>query len=442
MTHLWPVADRVDLAQLNKRKRAAHEPTWFETHARPSQRPPEGDWRFWLILAGRGWGKTRTIVEWAKQQARLMPGSFGALVAATSADTRDVLVEGESGFLATSTDADRPRYEPSKRRLTWPNGSRATLFSADEPDRLRGPQHHWAIADELAAWRYPEAWAMLMFGLRLGQDPRVAIATTPRPVPLIRNLLANPSTVTTRGTTYENQANLAPAFFEEIIREYEGTRLGRQELNAELLDDVPGALWTRATLDEYRVRHAPDLTRIVVGIDPAATSGEESAETGIIVAGLGADGHGYVLQDVSLRDTPARWGEVAVHAYDRHEANRIVVETNQGGDMVEHVIKTAARDLYRQDKRPSPVVPIRKVRASRGKATRAEPIAALYEQGRVHHVGSFAALEDQLCTWVPGEASPDRLDALVWALSDLMLRPVGEATGRVDFNAAYRGEQL
>jgi phage terminase large subunit-like protein len=390
---------------------------WFP---RPSQVPPAGDWRVWLILAGRGWGKTRTINEWAITQAQ--PGTRGAIVAATAADARDIMIEGESGLLNLSHD--RPFYEPSKRRLTWPNGAMATAFSADEPDRLRGPQFHWAICDELAAWRFGEqAWAMLMLGLRLGNDPRCAVATTPRPIEMIRKLVASPTTHVTRGNTYENRANLAEAFFSQIIGQYEGTRLGRQEINAEILEDVPGALWNRAMLDNLRVTQAPQLTRVVVAVDPEATATETSAETGIIVAGLGVDKHGYILDDRTLRGAPAAWASQAVAAYHSRRADRIVYETNQGGDMVAHTLQTVETNI-----------PLKGVHASKGKQARAEPIAALYEQGKVHHVGMFKDLEDQLCEWTPnnGQASPDRLDALVWALTELMIgaqtwvrKPVG-----------------
>lgn len=401
--------------------------------ARPSQLPPAGDWITWLILAGRGFGKTRTAVEWARAQAEAMPGSRGALVGRTAADTRDVLVEGESGILAVSPPWFRPRYEPSKRRLTWPNGSVATLYSADKPDLLRGPQHHWAVADELAAWRYGEAWDQLLFGLRLGQRPRVVAATTPRPTKIIRELVAAPTTVTTRGTTYDNAANLAPAFMSQIVGRYEGTRLGRQELLAEILEDVPGALWTRDIVDATRVACAPDgLVRVVVGVDPAVTVGEESNETGIVVVGMDERGHAYVLEDGSVRASPAAWAKRVVQLYDRFRADRIVVEVNQGGAMVEHTVATAARDLAEAGERASRSAAVRQVRATRGKVVRAEPVAALYEQGRVHHVGVWAELEDQLCTWVPGEVSPDRLDALVWAVTDLLrLETVAEVGPRI-----------
>jgi len=411
----WKQLSPVEQAavELEYRRRKAKEPDWFATSARDKQRPPAGDdWRFWLILAGRGWGKTRTIVEWAKMRAHEDPGSRGAIVASTSADARDIVVDGESGFLNTSTNIT---YHSSKRRLTWKNGSQATLYSAEEPNRLRGPQQHWAIADELAAWKYAqETWDMLMLGLRLGNDPRCAIATTPRPTPVIRGLVADPLTHITKGSTFENEANLAPAFLNAILTKYEGTRLGRQEIDAEILDDVPGAMWTRQMLDDSRRSDHPDMQRIVVAIDPAATNTKDNDETGIVVAGLGENGHGYTLEDCTVKASPDQWARAAVNAYHRHDADRIVYESNQGGDMVAHTLKMVDANI-----------PLTAVWASKGKHTRAEPVAALYEQGRIHHVGMFAELEDQLCTWVPGEDSPDRLDALVWAFTNLMVRTTG-----------------
>lgn len=322
---------------------------------------------------------------------------------------RDTLIEGESGL---KTICPSLTYEPSKRRITWPNGAQAICFSADEPNRLRGPQFHWAIADEIAAWSYPEAWDMLMMGLRLGSDPRCAVATTPRPTKLIKALVANSSTDVTRGTTYDNRANLAPAFFEKIISHYEGTRLGRQELNAEILADMAGALWTRDLLDTCRVTAAPQMTRIVVAVDPEATATETSAETGIIVAGLGIDRQAYLLDDKSIKGSPLTWAKQAIAAYHTRRADRVVYEANQGGDMVAHTLRSADQ-----------TVPLKSVHASRSKQARAEPVAALYEQGRVHHVGAFVDLEDQLCNWSPntGAPSPDRLDALVWAITELLV---------------------
>lgn len=382
--------------------------------ARPNQLEPPGNWRTWLVLAGRGFGKTRTGAEWIRSKAESGRYRRMALVAPTAADARDVMIDGESGIMAISPPWFRPVYEPSRRRLVWPNGAIATLYSAEEPDRLRGPQHDAAWCDELAAWKRPEAWDMLLMGLRLGPDPRVIVTTTPRPTKIIRSLVAAKTTHVTRGATYENAANLAPAFLEQILEQYEGTRLGLQEIYAEILDDVPGALWKRDILDDLRVIKAPDLKRIVVAIDPGIGDNEENAETGIVVAGLGYDGHGYVLADVSIRGTPDAWARAAVTAYYQYDADRIIGETNNGGDMVEYTVRTV-----------DPTVPFKRVHASRGKYARAEPISALYEQGKVHHVGVFKELEDQMCNWVPGAKSPDRLDALVWALTELMVKERG-----------------
>jgi phage terminase large subunit-like protein len=382
--------------------------------ARPNQMPPDGDWSYWLLLAGRGFGKTRTGAEWIKIAHNTVARM--ALVAPTAADARDVMVEGESGILAISAPWDRPTYEPSKRRLTWKNGALATLYSADEPERLRGPQHGAFWADEVGSWRYPEAWDMLMFGLRLGARPQGVITTTPRPTKIIRQLMADPTCVVTRGSTYENRDNLPSSFFEKIVRKYEGTRLGRQELEAELLEDTPGALWSRETIEVSRVPSCRgDFERVVVAIDPAVTSGEDSDETGILVVGL-ADDHGYVLADASGRYSPVEWARMAVGLYRTHHADRVVAEVNNGGDMVEATLRMV--DLN---------VAFNAVHASRGKVVRAEPVAALYEQGRVHHVGGFAELEDQMCSFTTdfdsraAGYSPDRVDALVWAVTDLMV---------------------
>lgn len=377
--------------------------------ARDNQLPPDGDWAYWVVLAGRGFGKTRTGAEWVRGKVGAGYGRI-ALVGPTAADARDVMIEGESGLLAVCPPWDKPLYEPSKRRVTWPNGAIATAYSADEPDRLRGPQHDAAWCDEIAAWRYPEAWDMLMFGLRLGDNPQALATTTPKRVKVLKDLLADPNTVVTGGSTFENKANLAPSFIHRIVRKYEGTRLGRQELHAHMLDDNPGALWNRPMLDDRRVREHPPLVLVVVAIDPSVTNGEDSAETGIVVVGLGNDGHGYVLDDLSGQYAPADWAKQAVTAFWKYRANRIVAETNNGGDMVGLTVATI-------DWR----VPFQAVTASRGKYTRAEPVSTLYEQGRVHHVGSFPELEDQLCEWVPGSKSPDRLDALVWAVTSAML---------------------
>jgi len=317
---------------------------------------------------------------------------------------------GESSILSISPPWFMPEYEPSKRRLTWPNGSQAIIYSGDEPDQLRGPQHAKASVDELAKFKYPQdTWDNLMMGLRIGANPQVVVGTTPRPIKILKALLADPKCVVSRGHTLDNRANLAPSFLEFITKRYEGTRLGRQELSGEILDDNPNALWARDDIESTRVMKAPELIRIVVGIDPAVTSNEGSDETGIIVAGLGRDNHGYILDDVTVKASPEKWARAAATAYYTHKADRIIGEVNNGGDMVEFTIHTVDRN-----------VPFKAVHASRGKVIRAEPISALYEQKKVHHVGTFPELEDQLCEWVPGGKSPDRLDALVWALTELM----------------------
>lgn len=304
-----------------------------------------------------------------------------------------------------------PIYEPSKRRLTWPSGAIATTYSADEPDRLRGPQHDLAWADELASWRRPSAWDMLLLGLRLGDRPRCVVTTTPRPIDVIRKLRENPHTVITQGTTFENRDNLAERFFTQIIDRYEGTSLGQQEILGDLLDELPGALWARKSIERLRVLKPPEITRMIVAIDPAITATRTSDETGIIVGGLGTDGQGYVLEDLSGKYDPNTWGERAVEAYHRWHADRIIAEVNQGGDMVETIIRMC-----------DPNVPYKSVYASRNKTVRAEPVAALYEQGKIHHVGGFPELENQLCNWSgPPDKSPDRLDALVYVMTELMI---------------------
>lgn len=392
--------------------------------ARPSQRTPQGEWFVWLILAGRGWGKTRTGAEYIRDALLSNPGWRAALVAETIADARDTMVEGEeSGLLALLRPCDlrggsvETAWNRSLGELYFANGSKAKTFSAEKPGLLRGPQHHVAWCDEAAKWRdAPDGtvedttWSNLMFGLRLGTDPRCVVTTTPKPVKLLREIIASDSTHLTHGTTYENLPNLAAAFRANIMAKYEGTRLGRQELMAEMLEDVPGALWDRANLYETRVTEAPALRRIVVGVDPSVSSGEDSAECGIVVAGLGADGHGYVLDDRSRRDSPHGWATEAVTAYHAHSADRVVAEVNNGGELVELIVHTIDSN-----------VAYKAVHAQKGKAARAEPIAALYEQRKVHHVGTFDELEDQLCSYTPGAQSPDRLDALVWALTELML---------------------
>ena len=364
---------------------------------------------------------TRSAAEWILERVRTGQARRISLIGSTAADTRDVMIEGESGILNVARNDERPLYEPSKRRLTFPNGAIATAFSADVPERLRGPQSDTIWGDEPASWSDGVAvFDMAMFGLRLGSDPRAIFTGTPKPTSLIRQLREMPTTVVTRGGTMDNAANLAPQFLDSIVAKYQGTRLGRQELDGELLEDVEGALWNWGmfTGEGFRLTAAPSMKRIVVGLDPAASSNPDSDETGIIVAGLGHDGRGYVLADASLRASPNDWAKAAASVYGAFQADRIIAERNNGGEMVEAVLRTAA-----------PNVPVKTVWASRGKHTRAEPISALYEQAKISHIGTYPDLETQLTTWVPGDDSPDRLDALVWALSELMLEPTPKTSG-------------
>lgn len=392
--------------------------------ARPSQLMPPGDWDTAVWLGGRGMGKTRLGAENTRAEVEAGRARRIALVARTAADARDVIVEGESGILRVSPPWFRPVYEPSKRRLTWPNGAIATVYSADEPDLLRGPQHDFAWCDELAAWSYAQdVWDMLQFGLRLGAKPRAIVTTTPRPIPLIRRLLADPRVAVVRGRTFDNARNLPASFLATMRRQYEGTRLGRQELDAEVLTDNPGALFRRADIEAARVAKAPELRRIVIGVDPSGSSTATSDECGIIVAGSGECAcagtpalHTFVLADDSAVMSPAQWAAAVRRAYGVHRADRVVAEKNFGGDMVAAVLRAHGGEN----------LPVKLVTASRGKAVRAEPIAALVEQHKVHFVGSLARLEDQLCEWDPtsDRGSPDRLDAFVWAATELMA-PLG-----------------
>jgi len=392
---------------------------WFPT-GRPEQKPdPDLDWLVFAYVAGRGAGKTRSGAEWVAEQALEHPRTRWAVVAPTSADVRDTCIEGESG-LGSVLRRRIPGLDWGKAwnrtllEVTLPNGSRVRGFSAEEPERLRGPQHHGAWADELAAWKYHDAWDQLQFGLRLGEVPRTFVTTTPKPTKTVRALFdrarRGAGVMLVGGSTFDNAANLSAAALTELREQYEGTRLGRQELYGELLLDTPGALWTQDMIEAARIAVAPPLRRVVVAIDPAVTSGEESDSTGIVAAGIGFDGNIYVLHDRTCRLSPEGWARRAVELYDEVAGDRIVAEVNNGGDLVEAVLRTV-------DQR----VPYTKVTASRGKRMRAEPIAALYEQGKVHHVGAFDELEDQMTTWTPEAAgSPDRLDALVWAVSHLV----------------------
>ena len=396
---------------------------WRGFHARPEQVCPEGDWDIWMILSGRGWGKTRTGAEWIREKALANPIRI-ALIGETAADARDVMVEGESGILRCHPEKERPLYEPSKRRLTWPNGSVATLFNATEPDQLRGPQFHAAWCDELAKWRYArETWDQLQFGLRLGDHPQVLVTTTPRPIELVKAIVAQAEgkSVITRGRTLDNRLNLAGTFLDKIELRYGGTRLGRQELEGEILGDIPNALWTLSNIDTHRIREVPgNMRRIYVAVDPAVSNTEDSDEHGIVCVGQSADGKdGYVLEDASVKGSPMEWAKRALSVHDRWQADGIAVEVNQGGDMVAQTIRSVRSG-----------VKIIEVRASRGKHVRAEPIAALYEQGRIKHVGSFVDLETQMTQMTTfgyeGDGSPDRVDALVWGLTVLFPSMLGE----------------
>ena len=399
---------------------------WLDT-ARDSQLTPSGNWAVWLILAGRGWGKTRTGGTDAALYALKNPNVRVAVVVPTFGDLKRVAFGGESGILSylpksCLLSGRGQGYNSSAQEIRLYNGSIIQGFSAAEPERLRGPQFHRAWCDEIAAWVYPEAFDQLMFGLRLGDNPQCVITTTPKPSQIIKSLLKRKGTAVTRGSTFENQENLASAALEQLREKYEGTRLGRQELYAEVLDDIEGALWNHRIIEKAKIeeQEIPQMQRVVVAIDPAVTGNENSDETGIIVAGRGVDEKFYVLDDRSLRGSPDTWAQAAVSAFNEWKADRIVAEVNNGGDLVEKVIRTIDRS-----------VPYTPVRASRGKILRAEPIAALYEQGKVSHCGVFRELEDQMTSYTPqSKKSPDRLDALVWALTELN-RSTGQPVWRI-----------
>ena len=390
----------------------------------PTNGRPTGDWLVWLMIGGRGAGKTRAGAEWVRAIATGEPKPAGpiALVGETFTDTREVMIEGVSGLLAIHPSGERPEWQRTRRRLVWPNGTVAQAFSAEDPESLRGPQFAAAWADELAKWRYPDAcWDMLQFGLRLGPHPRQVVTTTPRPIPLLKRLIAaeaDGTTVVSRATTADNAMNLAPGFLSQVVARYHGTRLGRQELLGEMIEERADALWQRTAIEEARVAMAPDLARIVVAVDPPAS--RRSGRCGIVAAGLGRDGIGYVLADGSLGAVrPAEWAAAAIALYRRFDADALVAEVNQGGDMVAAVMREVDAG-----------VPVKSVRATRGKWLRAEPVAALYAQGRVRHVGALPELEDEMADFGPdglsAGRSPDRLDALVWALTALMLGEGGE----------------
>lgn len=426
---------RAALASLSDQEALSLLYDW-EFWARPEQLPPPGNWFVWLLRSGRGFGKTRTGSEWVISRAKAGYRRI-ALVGQTKADVRDTMIElGDSSILKASPPWFMPAYEPSKRRLTWPNGAVAIVYSGDEPDQLRGPQHDSAWVDELAKFKYPtDTWSNLLFGLRIGRKPQVVVTTTPRPIPLIKQLLVDGDTVDVRRPTDDNIANLSPTFIRKVVEPMRGTRLGRQELEGEILDDNPNAMWGRGTIEDGRVMRAPDMQRIVVGVDPSGSA--RGDEAGIVVAGVARDPvtkllHLYVLEDASVQGSPLTWGRAAVTAYHRWKADRVVGEGNYGGEMVETTIRAVESELAQSEagligRERLARVAYKQVHASRGKAIRAEPIAALYEQGRGRHVGMFAELEDEMCQWQPGDDSPNRMDALVWAATELVLGEVGGA---------------
>ena len=421
---LPPIERRTEMRAMTPRQRRSFERHW-RLWANDGQLPPSADWHTWLIMAGRGYGKTRAGAEWVRAIAEADPTARIALVGASIGEARRVMVEGESGLLAIARPKWRPDFEPSKRQLTWPNGASATLYSAGEPESLRGPQHSHAWCDEIAKWeqsseRAKNAWNNLLLGLRLGQAPRVAATTTPRPVPLVKRLLEQPDTVVTRGTTEDNFEHLPHGYIRQMKAQFGRSVWARQELDGELIEDIEGALWSRELLESCR--EAPDSSgaspparRVVIGVDPPASSGGDAC--GIVVCALGEDGIGRVLADCSVRrPKPERWARAVAEAARVWQADRVVAEANNGGEMVRSVLHAAEIAL-----------PVSLVHASRGKAARAEPVAALYETGRVRHCGEFPLLEDELCGILaaggyegPGR-SPDRADALVWAMTELML---------------------
>jgi phage terminase large subunit-like protein len=387
---------------------------WEWNHARADQRPPtDSEWLVWLLQSGRGTGKTRTGTEYTHRVTRKMPRI--AIIAGTATDAREVMLEGESGIMTIAPPDHRPTYEPSKRRLTWPNGAIGTIFSAEEPDRLRGPEHYYAWLDEPAHWPLiQECWDNLLFGLRLGARPRILCSTTPKVRPWLKELRADPRTRTVTVSTYENLQNLSPLFAERVIDRYENTRLGRQELYGELLEDVEGALWTWDMIEPHRVAMPPVLARIIIGIDPAGSTRAGADETGIIVAGSDYDGDLYPLEDATGHYTPHGWATKVKDLYEKWSADAVVAEKNYGGDMVEHTLRMAGVDAR-----------LVIAQARRGKQLRAEPLVGMYEQGKVHHVGILTELEAQMTEWVPydkRQESPDRVDALVYATALLMKR--------------------
>lgn len=397
-----------------RRKEALYKYDWL-LQARPKQLLPQGEWWVWMILAGRGFGKTRTGAETLRYLIDRKKIRHIGLIGQTIQEVKSVMVEGESGLLSVFPPRNRPRYEKSRDRLVWENGATATFYGGDHYESLRGPQFDMVWVDELAKFREPEkTWQQIMMCLRLGESPRAIITTTPRPLRLIKDLSTTEGVVVTKGTTFENAQNLSRHFIKIIKDKFHNTTIGRQELMGEMIETAGNALWTREMIERNRSGDAcSSYTRIVVAVDPAVTSHADSDETGIIVAALGAEGCAVILEDLSLRGTPLQWARAAVEAYHRHKADRVVAEVNMGGELVEQMLRSLDAS-----------VSYKAVRATRGKDVRAEPIAALYEQGKVKHKGCFPQLEDQMCSYVKGESkkSPDRMDALVWALTDLMLK--------------------
>ena len=419
------------LKSLNHREIAALINDW-RVWARDDQLPPSGDWLSWIFMGGRGAGKTRAGAEWVRG---LIEGWSGfsekpvkriALIGETLADVRDVMIEGDSGILAVCRWSERPRWVSSKRQLVWPNGAIAMCFSSEDPESLRGPQFEAAWCDEVGKWTYAEeTFDMLQFGLRLGQSPRQMITTTPRSTPLMKRILNSAQSVVTHARTYDNRHHLALGFLRAVEEQYGSSRLGRQELDGELIEDRADALWSRAMMEATRVQAVPELQRVVVAVDPPASSHKKSDACGIVVAGLCESGTAYVLEDATVEAArPEVWAARAVDVYERYIADRVVAEANQGGEMVETVLRMV-----------EPTLAISLVHASRGKHVRAEPVAALYARGRVKHVGGFAQLEDQMSDFgldgLSGGRSPDRLDALVWAITELLLHKSGAPKIRV-----------
>ena len=401
---------------------ALRQKTWRQT-ARPAQLPPDGDWSTWLILSGRGFGKTRTGIEWVHEIAQADPWARIALVGATASDARKILIFGPSGVMTTAVPGFRPEWHASDLSVTWPNGARADLYSAEEPDRLRGGNWSHGYCDEFAAWPKPEAMDNLRMGLRLGRHPRLVITTTPRPLPHIRSLLTEYGLVVTRGKTWDNAANLPDAFIQQMRRKYEGTRMGKQELEGEILDEA-GALWTAERLNASRRLKAPELLACAVGVDPSAGSAEGNDEQGITAVGMDAEGELFVLEDATVKLSPAGWGHAAVAAALRCTPTAtVVIERNCGGDMAVHVVRTAAEQANVMN------LQVEEVIAKHGKHVRAEPISALWEQSRGHLCGHFEDLEKELLGFTAqgyaGKDSPNRADAMIWACHALLKTSMG-----------------